>query len=65
VRRTPRSAIVTAVLSAVVIAGCGESQPAKPVDVSKGADTSQFKGMLEQMKSNVKADKSGKPLLGR
>jgi hypothetical protein len=63
VRSKARLAIAAAILSAVVIAGCG-GEEAKPVDVSKGADTTQFKGMLEQMKANVKADKSGRPVSG-
>jgi hypothetical protein len=63
VRRTPRFAIVAAILWAVVIAGCG-GEAAKPVDM-KPADTSQFKGMMDQMKANVKADKSGKPIPGK
>jgi hypothetical protein len=64
VRSRARWAIAAAILPAVVLGGCG-GEEAKPVDVSKGADTTQFKGMLEQMKANVKADKSGRPLTGR
>ena len=63
-RRTPRWALVAAILSAVVIAGCGGDE-AKPVDLSKGTDQSQFKGMMDQMKANVKADRSGKPIPGK
>jgi hypothetical protein len=61
VRRTPRLAIVSAVLSAVLLAGCG-GEESKPVDLSKGTDTSKFGGMMEQMNKNIKADKTGKPL---
>jgi hypothetical protein len=64
VRRTLCSTIVAAILSAVVIAGCGGDE-ARPVDLSKGTDQSQFKGMMDQMKANLKADRSGRPIPGR
>jgi hypothetical protein len=64
VRKRPRRAIVAAILLAVVITGCG-GDDARPVDLSKGTDTSQFKGMMDQMKANLKADKSGKPIPGK
>jgi hypothetical protein len=61
--KAPRFAIVTAILSAVFVAGCGgDSEGPRPVDLSKQTDTSAFKGMLgDQMKSaNLKENKSAK-----
>ncbi len=57
--RTRRLAIAAAILSAVVVAGCGGEEPTK-VDMTGKADTAQFKGMLgDQMKSSNL--KTGKP----
>ena len=58
--RTTRCTIAAAVLSAVFVAGCGGGEPA-PVDLSKTTDTSQFKGMMDDMKDNIKASKSKRP----
>jgi hypothetical protein len=60
--RTRHLPIVAGILSAIVLAGCGGEEPTK-VDMSGKADTSKFGGMMDQMKANVKADKSGKPKL--
>jgi len=46
-----------------VIIGCGGEEQ-KPVDLTP-MDQSQFKGMLETMKASVKADKSGRPIVGK
>ncbi len=58
--RTRRLPVAAAILSAFVLAGCGGEEPTK-VDLSGKTDTSKFGGMLEQMKKNIKADKTGKP----
>jgi outer membrane murein-binding lipoprotein Lpp len=58
--RTTRSTIAAAVLAAVFVAGCGGEEPAN-VDLSKKTDTTQFKGMMDDMKGNIKANKSGRP----
>lgn len=63
--RALRLAVVASLLSTILLAGCGGGDEARPVDVSKSVDQTQFKGMLEQMKAKVKADKSGKPLIGK
>jgi hypothetical protein len=58
--RTTRSTIAAAVLAAVFVAGCGGEEPAN-VDLSKKTDTTQFKGMMDDMKGNIKPNKSGRP----
>jgi hypothetical protein len=60
--RTRRLPIAAGILSALVLAGCGGEEPTK-VDVSGKTDTSKFGGMMDQMKGNLKVDKSGKPKL--
>jgi hypothetical protein len=50
------SLIAAAVLAAVVVAGCGGEEETK-VDLSKKTDTTQFKGMMDDMKGNIKAKK--------
>jgi hypothetical protein len=58
----PRGAIVIAILSAVLVAGCGEPAETPKVDLTKTGETPELKSMLgEQMKSNLKVDKSAKP----
>jgi hypothetical protein len=51
--RISRCAIVV-ILSAVFIVGCGGGDEAKPVDLKGTADTSAFKGMLEQQTKDLK-----------
>jgi hypothetical protein len=54
--------LIVAILSAVFAAGCGGGKEVEPVGFKK-TDTSPFKGMQDQMTKDLKADKSGKPLL--
>ena len=58
--RKTRGAAVVAILSTIVIAGCGDDDAPRPVEL-KTSDTSQFKGMLnEQMKNaNIKTKAPG------
>lgn len=53
--RTSRYALVTAILSSALIAGCSDQAP-KSEDLTKQTETAQFKGMLgDQMKNaNIK-----------
>jgi hypothetical protein len=51
--QTPRCAIVVVILSAVFIVGCG-GEEAKPVDLKGSADTSAFKGMMDQQTKDLK-----------
>jgi len=59
--RTVRYVLVAAFLLAGLVAGCGDEQP-KSGDLTKPADTAQFKGMLgDQMKNaNIKEKTPGK-----
>jgi len=56
-----RYVLVAAFLLAGLVAGCGDEQP-KSGDLTKPADTAQFKGMLgDQMKNaNIKEKTPGK-----
>jgi hypothetical protein len=53
---------VSVILSGVLLAGCGGEEEKKPVDLQGKTDTSKFGGMMDQMKKNVKADRTGRPL---
>jgi hypothetical protein len=59
--RTKRLPIAAGIVSAIVLAGCGGGDEPTKVDLSGKTDTSKFGGMMDQMKANVKGDKSGKP----
>jgi hypothetical protein len=52
--RIARCAIVGAILSAIIVVGCGGGDEAKPVDLTGKTDTSAFKGMLDQQTKNLK-----------
>lgn len=61
--RNTRFALAAAIAigSTVAVPGCGESTPPVTKEaLTTKTDTSQFSGMMEQMKANVKGDKSGK-----
>ncbi len=61
--RTTRYAVIASVLSSLLIAGCGDKEEARPVDLTKSTDTAQFKGMLgDQMeKAKIKAKPGAMP----
>jgi hypothetical protein len=59
--RPRRSWITAGIVSAIILAGCGGGDEPTKVDLSGKTDTSKFGGMMDQMKGNVKADKTGKP----
>lgn len=61
--RTTRYAVIASVLSSFLIAGCGDTEEARPVDLTKSTDTSQFKGMLsDQMeKAKIKTSPAATP----
>ena len=50
--RIPRYVNIAFILLAIHAPGCGEDENNKPVDM-KPADTSQFKGMLEQQTKDL------------
>jgi hypothetical protein len=52
--RIPRCAIAVTILSAVFVAGCGEDEGAKPVDLKGSTDTAGFKGMIDQQTKDFK-----------
>ncbi len=58
--RTLRPALA-AVVSAVLIAGCGGEQPAQTDASTKPAEDPRYKGMLDEMKSHRDGTKTAKP----
>jgi hypothetical protein len=58
--RIPRCAIAGAIVSAIFIVGCGDGDEAKPVDLKGTTDTSNFKGMIDQQKNDLKGPKPPK-----
>jgi hypothetical protein len=60
--RITRCAVVTAILSAIFLAGCGETEPPAKVDLTTKAQPVDGKDMLGgQMKAaNLKGEPTGK-----
>lgn len=51
-------AFAVIVVSALAVTGCGDSQPTVTKEaLTKPTDTTQFNGMMEQMKANVPSKK--------
>jgi hypothetical protein len=58
--RISRCCVVTLILAAVSLSGCGGGAPESKVEY-KPADTSAFDGMKDQMTKNLKAGPAAKP----
>ena len=57
-RKTRLALAAFALVSSFIVPGCGESAPPVTQEgLTKPADTSQFSGMMDEMKSNINKKK--------